>query len=235
MKILTALNSSALYNKLNKSFKSSKNILLNKDIVYKEGIIEFLKTNNDINILVLNTNIEGTIDIYSLIKEVLEINKYIEIIAIINKDDLELRKFLSSYNINKVLIEGEFLLENLIGLITNDQNIKQKLIEKEIDELRKLVFEKNQNTWINKINTQFQNFKRYNINQRQNNKTKSKTEKDNKKGKESKRKNKSKNNFLKRKENSLKIIKNKRIYFTLSEELQKYNIDSIDITINIKR
>ena len=235
MKILTALNSSALYNKLNKFFKSSKNVLLNKDIVYKEGILEFLKTNNDINILVLNTNIEGTIDIYFLIKEVLEINKYIEIIAIINKEDLELRKFLSSYNINKVLIEGEFYLENLVGLITNDQNIKQKLIEKEIDELRKLVFEKNQNTWINKINTQFQKLKKYNIKLKQNNKIKSKFEKNKKKEKENKKENKNKNEFLKRKTNPLKIIKNKKIYFTLSEELQKYNIDSIDITINIKR
>ena len=148
MKILTALNNEKIHSKLKKELKDYEIL---KDIIYKEGIIEFLTKESDINILILNNNIDGKTDIYTLVKQVLEINKYIEIIVILVEDDLKIRSFLSSYNINKVLIEGKFVFEDLLLHITNDNTINQKVLEKEIEELRKLIFKNEQNTLINKI------------------------------------------------------------------------------------
>ena len=216
MKILTALNNNNLVNQLKKEFKySRKYMLVHKDIIYKEGVIEYLKTNKDVNLIVLNTSIDGEIDVYDLIKKILEINKYIEIIIIIQKDKVELRKFLSSYNINKVLVEGNFTLDDLIILITNNKNIKQKLIEKEIEELRQLVFNKDKKTIKNQI------------------KNKIKKIKENRNKREKIKKEKIKDKTIKQKERKSKN-KNK-IYFTVSEDIQKYNIDSIEIIVNIRK
>ena len=236
MKILTALNNEELYNNLKTNIKSLKGYTLaHKDIVYKEGIIEFIKINKNIDFLLLNINIEGEIDKYSLIKEILDNNKYIEIMVVLEKDDLEFRKFLSSYNINKVLVEGSFNIDDLFLLITNNKEIKQKSIEKEIEELRKIVFNKEDNSFIGKIKKKIKDFK---SSRKQNLKTKREvniTKEVNKK-----QDNKiisKKNKDLIKKDIKIKkgMLKRDKINFTLSEDLQKYNIDSIDITINIRK
>ncbi len=219
MKILTALNNEKIHSKLKKELKDYEIL---KDIIYKEGIIEFLTKESDINILILNNNIDGKTDIYTLVKQVLEINKYIEIIVILVEDDLKIRSFLSSYNINKVLIEGKFVFEDILIHITNDNTINQKVLEKEIEELRKLIFKNEQNTLINKIKGKIESkIER-----------KRKLKENNKNRKEFKQKGKRK---TKKDKKSTKEREDGKIYFTLSEELQKYNISSIDITINIKK
>lgn len=219
MKILTALNNNELYRNLKEKFKNKKEYkIFDKDIIYKEGIIEFLKNNSDINLLILNINIDGNINIYDLIKNILEINKYIEIIVILKKDDVEIRRFLSSYNINKILIENEFSFEELIKLITNDNTIKQKNIEKEIEELRNIIFQKKENTFKSKLKRKINNIK-FKKQKRKEVKEKSKNNK------------KNENRNTKDKKDEL----NNKVYFTLSENIQKYNISSIDITIKIKK
>lgn len=227
MKILTALNNEELYNNLKTNIKSLKGYnLVHKDIIYKEGIIEFIKTNKNIDLLLLNINIEGEIDKYSLIKEVLDNNKYIEVIVILEKDDLEFRKFLSSYNMNKVLVEGNFNFDDIILLITNNIEIKQKSIEKEIEELRKLVFNKEDDNFIGKVKKRIEKFKSLR-------KQKAKTNKEIKK-----EANQKINKEIKVKQDQKPkkgIFKRDKINFTLSEDLQKYNIDFIDITINIRK
>lgn len=229
MKILTALNNNKIYEKLKKEFKNSKKYqILHKDIIYKEGIIEFLKVNSDINLLILNTNIDGNIHIFTLVKEILEINKHIEIIVILKEDNIEIRKFLSSYNINKVLIEGLFKFDELLQKITNDNSIKQKTIEKELEELRNIIFENKEKTFKNKIKNKINNLK-------EKKKIKNKEREKNKRIKQNKRK-----EVKEQKKNKIKNTdeideKENRIYFTLSEEIQKYNISSIDITIKIKK
>ena len=135
MKILTALNNREIYNELKNEFEDSNEYkILNKDIIYKEGVLEFLNNNSDINVLILNINIDGNIEVFDLIKKILEINKYIEIIAILKKEDIEIRKFLSSYNISKILIENNFTFNDLLKNITNNNQIKQKSIEKELED-----------------------------------------------------------------------------------------------------
>lgn len=246
MKILTALNNNIIYNKLKKELQNfSKYKIENKDILYKEGIIEFLKINSSIDTLILNTNLEGNIDVYLLIKTILELNKYIEIIAILEEDNVDFRKFLSSYNINKVLIEGKFNFDDILKYITNDESIKQKTIEKELEQLRELIFYQEQNTLTNKIKKKITNFvtnrnqknkekidKRNN--NRNNNKNKNKKRNTNKEIRQKSMLQTRKENKRKNKQNEI-VEKDERIYFTLSESIQKYNVLSIDIIVKIKK
>lgn len=210
MKILTALNDINLNKRIKKDLKEL-NVL--KDLIYKEGIIEYLKVDQDIDLIIINNSIPGEIDIYTLIKEILDLNKYIEIIVILENEDIELRKFLSGYSIEKILINNKYNYDDLLKLITNDNSIKQKSLEKELNELRKLVFEREENTFKNRINKKVRKVK-----EELQNKKKAKI-----KIKENKRINKNKINK-----------KDNKIYISLSEEIQKYNISSIDITVRVK-
>lgn len=210
MKILTALNDINLNKRIKKDLKEL-NVL--KDLVYKEGIIEYLKVDQDIDLIIINNSIPGEIDIYTLIKEILDLNKYIEVIVILENEDIELRKFLSGYSIEKILINNKYNYDDLLKLITNDNSIKQKTLEKELNELRKLVFEREENTFKNRINKKVRKVK-----EELQNKKKAKIQ-----IKENKRINKSKVNK-----------KDNKIYISLSEEIQKYNISSIDITVRVK-
>lgn len=210
MKILTALNDINLNKRIKKDLKE-QNIL--KDLIYKEGIIEYLKVDQDIDLIIINNSIPGEIDIYTLIKEILDLNKYIEVIVILENEDIELRKFLSGYSIEKILIDNKYNYDDLLKLITNDNSIKQKALEKELNELRKLVFEREENTFKNRINKKVRKVK-----EDLKNKKKSKL-----KIKENKQTNKGRINK-----------KDKKIYISFSEDIQKYNISSIDITVRVR-
>ena len=235
MKILTALNNNEIYKRLKKELGRRENFnIFDRDIVYKEGIIEFLINNKDTDIILLNADIEGDIDIFTLIKKVVEIKKEVDIIILISEDDLSLRKFLSSYNISKILIEDESTFDDLLNLIIDENRIKEKSIEREIEELRNLIFEKEKNSFKNKIMNRFKKDKQknkvVNLNKIQKGKISIRDKIfENKIKIQKNRRNKNKDG------NKNKKNVDRKIYFSLSEDFQKYNIDSIDITINIKK
>ena len=237
MKILTALNNNEIYKRLKKELGRRENFnIFDRDIVYKEGIIEFLINNKDTDIILLNADIEGDIDIFTLIKKVVEIKKEVDIIILISEDDLSLRKFLSSYNISKILIEDESTFDDLLNLIIDEKRIKEKSIEREIEELRNLIFEKEKNSFKNKIMNRFKKDKQEKKTESLNKIKKIKNNIRDKIFKNKTRIQKNKRNKNKDKnKNQTKKNLDSRIYFSLSEDLQKYNIDSIDITINIKK
>ena len=235
MKILTALNNNEIYKRLKKELRRRENFnIFDRDIVYKEGIIEFLINNKDTDIILLNADIEGDIDIFTLVKKVVEIKKEVDIIILISEDDLSLRKFLSSYNISKILIEDESTFDDLLNLIIDENRIKEKSIEREIEELRNLIFEKEKNSFKNKIMNRFKKDKQknkvVNLNKIQKGKISIRDKIfENKIKIQKNRRNKNKDG------NKNKKNVDRKIYFSLSEDFQKYKIDSIDITINIKK
>ena len=86
-KIITAIGDEYI----NKELKKEENlkIILN-DIQYREGIIEVLEEFQDINFIILNTLLQGDIEIKELIKHINIINKNIKIIIISeNNENLE--------------------------------------------------------------------------------------------------------------------------------------------------
>lgn len=137
-KIITAIDNP----KLNEKLKKEKNInIIGKDIQYKEGIIELLEKNKEIDMLIISENIPGEISVQKLIERINDINKKINIIYILEKEDNEKEKILKSYNITNIYYNKKITIEEIIKII-KEKN-KEKEMEEEIEKLKKIIQEKN--------------------------------------------------------------------------------------------
>ena len=88
-RIITAIGNP----ELNKELRIKDINVLCGDILYKEGIIEFLEKNNDIDFIIINENLSGNISIENLVQQIKEINKNIKIILITKNINSEIKVF----------------------------------------------------------------------------------------------------------------------------------------------
>ena len=120
MNILTALAN----NKINEKLKTVEDInILNKDIQYKEGILEYLEKNKNIDIIIFLEELPGQIKTKKLIEIINNINNKIKIIIITNKN-----KEIKNNKINKKIryfYLEKINYENIIKAIKikNNKNI----------------------------------------------------------------------------------------------------------------
>ena len=126
-KIITAIDNA----EINKLLKKEEDIkIISKDISYKEGILEQLEKNKEVDIIIINEKIDGEIQLNKLIKKIKEKIKNIEIIIITeNKSKIinEIYRFkkVKIYETNKIRIK------KLISIINNENFNKEKNIKKE--------------------------------------------------------------------------------------------------------
>ena len=128
MKIITAMNNP----KLNEELKNEKNIeLICKDIFYKEGILEILENEININYIIINSELPGEIKLNNLIEKILEKNEKIKIIILIKKENknnfykikndkkdiknnnIEIIKDIKNKNIIRIFYKNEIKIEQL--------------------------------------------------------------------------------------------------------------------------
>ena len=119
MNILTALAN----NKINEKLKAVEDInILNKDIQYKEGILEYLEKNKNIDIIIFLEELPGQIKTKKLIEIINNINNKIKIIIITNKN-----KEIKNNKINKKIryfYLEKINYENIIKMIKIKNNKK---------------------------------------------------------------------------------------------------------------
>ena len=119
MKIITALKNENIF----KELKSRKNIkIISNNIQYKEGILEILEKNKNINYIILDENLYGQIKIEELIKKIKLINNKINIIIILNKKDLIKQEYLKENKIKYIYIE-ELSVEKILEIIFDKNKI----------------------------------------------------------------------------------------------------------------
>lgn len=112
MNIVTAINNEKIF----KELQSTKNIkIICNDIQYKEGILEILEKNKNIDFVILNEKLNGQIKVEELIKKIKKINDKTQIIIILNKKDL---------------IKEEYLLKNKIKFIYEEKLSATKIVDK---------------------------------------------------------------------------------------------------------
>ena len=142
MKIITALNNA----KLNEELKNEKNInLICKNIFYKEGILEILENEINIDYIILNNNLPGEIKLNNLIEKIIEKNEKIKIIILIKKenknnfykikkekinDNIEIIKDIKNKNIIRIFYTGEINLNKLKKYNIHDINYINTLNER---------------------------------------------------------------------------------------------------------
>lgn len=112
MNILLAINNEKIF----KELKNNKKIkVIYNDVQYKEGILEILEKNKNINCIIFNESLYGQIKNEELIEKIKKINSKIKLIIILNKKDL---------------IKQEYLIENKIKYIYSEEISSEKIIEK---------------------------------------------------------------------------------------------------------
>lgn len=157
-KVITAIGNE----KINTELKKEKNIeIVTNDIQYKEGILEALEIYEDIDYLILNSLLQGNINIEELIIEINILNKNIKIIIILENKNDELEKRLIEKNIYKILYNNEIEISELIKIILDDNPYNEELKE-EINKLKKIILEKEQlkkENFFQKINNNLKNKK----------------------------------------------------------------------------
>lgn len=148
MKILTALQDP----KTNEILKEkTKHNIIETDIQYQEGILETLEKNNKIDLIIISQLLPGNIGFKDLINKIKIINNNIEIIAILEKKNNELKDFLKQKNINSIFYNNEITIDELINVIEEkDKNKKEMEINKEIKLLKEIILENNKKIEQNK-------------------------------------------------------------------------------------
>lgn len=148
MKILTALQDP----KTNEILKEkTKHNIIETDIQYQEGILETLEKNNKIDLIIISQLLPGNIGFKDLINKIKMINNNIEIIAILENKNNELKDFLKQKNINSIFYNNEITIDELINVIEEkDKNKKEMEINKEIKLLKEIILENNKKIEQNK-------------------------------------------------------------------------------------
>ena len=139
IKVLTAIGNENLNNILKKQNEFE---ILENDIFYKEGILEFLEKNNNVDILILYEKLSGEINIINLINKIKIINNEINIFFILENKNEELESLLKKENIKNIFYINEININDFIEKIKNTKiNNNEKLIE-EINLLKNIINKK---------------------------------------------------------------------------------------------
>lgn len=142
-KIITAIGNEILNKKLKK--ENDFEVII-EDIQYKEGIIEYLEKENNIDILIISELLPGNIELKELIEKIKNINSNIEIIIFLENKNTELENYLYAKGIYNIFYNNEIEIEEIIKII-NNKNIE---INNELKEIKQMLLEKQKNKVNNK-------------------------------------------------------------------------------------
>ena len=143
-KIITAIGDEILNKKLKKENDFEVTI---EDIQYKEGIIEYLEKESNIDFLIISELLPGNIEIKKLIEKIKNINSSIEIILFLENKNIELENYLYAKGIYNIFYNNQIEIEEIIKIINNNKNIE---INNELKEIKQMLLEKQNNKINNK-------------------------------------------------------------------------------------
>lgn len=141
MKIITALENP----KTNEKLKEERNFeVIGNDIQYQEGVIEILNKNPEIDLIIISELLTGQVGFKELIEKIKTINKRIEIIAILKRENEEIKNYLISKGVFNIFYNNKITNNELINTINNINNTRKEIeINEEIENLKKIILEKN--------------------------------------------------------------------------------------------
>lgn len=147
IKIVTALGNPGLNFDLKKYNEFE---IIGKDIQYSEGIIELLELHNEIDYIIVSELLEGEIALISLIEQIHKINKKIKIIIILNEKNIELEDQLIQKGVQDIFYNKSDIIEIVNLLKTKNMEYLNKELRNEIEKLKEIILEKNNEKINNK-------------------------------------------------------------------------------------
>lgn len=142
-KIITAIGNEILNKKLKK--ENDFEVII-EDIQYKEGIIEYLEKESNIDFVIISELLPGNIELKELIEKIKNINSNIEIILFLENKNTELENYLYAKGIYNIFYNNQIEIEEIIKII-NNKNIE---INNELKEIKQMLLEKQKNKINNK-------------------------------------------------------------------------------------
>lgn len=141
IEILTAIGDPSLNNALR--FENEFEVP-EKDISYREGVLESLEKEKNIDIIILYEKIPGEIDFINLIKNIKLINNKIIIFFILEKENEELQNLLKTENIKNIFYINEININDFINKIKNVKTNNENKLNEEIIKLKNIINKKNE-------------------------------------------------------------------------------------------
>ncbi len=128
IKIITAINNPNLNNELKREINIK---VIGRDIQYREGVLELLEKNTEINYIIIDEKLPGEIELNKLVEKIIEKNKKIKIIITINKENKNKIKF-NNKNLIKIYYEKKinlYMLKNYNNYkkISEEKNFKKNI------------------------------------------------------------------------------------------------------------
>lgn len=122
MKIITALANE----EINKRIKEKGMGIIGKDIQYQEAVIQILEINKSVDLLILSSILQGDLNIYEFINIIKYKFPNLEIIIILEKEDLQLRKFIISKGINNIYYNNRTTFDEILEKLKELENKTNK-------------------------------------------------------------------------------------------------------------
>jgi len=150
--------------KINEELKKGKiyNVLL-PDIQYQEGVIEVLEGEMSIEVLSLNSILPGEKTVEELINLIKGINRRVEIIIILEKENDDIKNFLISKGVFNVFYDNQITIEEI------KQILKENKINEEIKLLKEMILDRKRKTFFDVF--QGEKFKKGKVKHNQKNET----------------------------------------------------------------
>ena len=136
--ILIAIDNNIIFNNL---VRDKRFNFFNKDIIYKEGIVEVLEHNEDIDVVIINNNISGQEGFEEFILKLKNARENLKIILFLDFKDNQLINFLNINEIYSIYDIQEIGEKRILEILENELSTKNRINE-EIDTLRKLIEKK---------------------------------------------------------------------------------------------
>ena len=153
---------------LNKKLKKENNFeVIIEDIQYKEGIIEYLEKENNVDFLIISELLPGNIELKKLVEKIKNINSNIEIILFLENKNTELENYLYAKGIFNIFYNNQIEIEEIIKIINNNKKIE---INNELKEIKQMLLEKQKNKinnkkiYLNKLINMFNKKQKYDLN-----------------------------------------------------------------------
>lgn len=139
--LLTAIGN----DNLNNLIKQQKEfVVLEKDFLYKEAVLEYLEINKNVDIIILYEKLPGEIYLIDLVRKIKLINSEICIFIILESKNEELEKLLKIENIKKIFYNDEINLDEFSSCLKNIKLDNSEKLQEEILLLKKIINQKNE-------------------------------------------------------------------------------------------
>lgn len=119
--LILALNNNRLSDKL---YKNKKIKILYDNLQYREAILEVLENRKNIDYILIDEKLPGEISIEELVKKIRKINKNINIIFFLEKEDIKKKDKLKKLGVKDIYINSKINIKKIIFAIS-DEEIKK--------------------------------------------------------------------------------------------------------------